>query len=137
MTLETPFGNESALIRFLTRNRHPQLGHGLLVTLQLPYFGDLLTIATAAAQLNFMEAMSWTDFPQLGCWHAHQHRPGQDGLAFALFMPNVLYRPVLATNIGIWFLRRARWAREQMFPDLQDLAMIDILHRRYGDVEKG
>ncbi len=136
MTLETPFGKESALIRFLTTMRHPQLGHGLLVTLQLPYADDCLTIATAASELNFHEAMSWTDFPQLGCWHAHENRPGQDGLAFALFVPNALYRPVLATNIGIWFLRRARWAREQMYPDLQDLAMIDILRHRYDDLEK-
>jgi len=136
MTFETPFGNESALIRFLTAERHPQLGHGLLVTLQLPYAGDRLTIARAAAELNFLEATSWTDFPQLGCWHARENQPDQDGLAFALFMPNALYRPVLATNISIWFLRRARWAREQMFPHLQDTSMIEILRRRFSDLEK-
>lgn len=136
MTLETPFGNDSARIMFLTAERHPQLGHGLLVTLQLPHAGDRLTMARTAAWLNSLEGISWTDFPQLGCWHARENRPGQGGVAFALFMPNALYRPVLATNIGIWFLRRARWAREQMFPHLQDVAMMDILQRRLGGMEK-
>jgi hypothetical protein len=129
MTLETPFGDDSALIRFLTTERHPQLGHGLLVTLQLPYSGDRLTMVRAAAWLNFFEASTWTDFPQLGCWYARENR--QQGVAFALFMPNALYRPITATNLAFSFLLRARWARELMFPDLQDAAMIDVFERRH------
>jgi hypothetical protein len=55
----------------------------------------------------------------------------QQGVAFALFMPNALYRPITATNIAFSFLLRARWARELMFPDLQDATIIDVLERRY------
>jgi hypothetical protein len=126
MTLETPFGNDSALIQFLTEVRHPQLGHGLLVTLQLPYADTPSAIARAAAELNLLEAITWTSFPQFGCWQANETRAGQVGLAFALFIPNALHR--LATEIAFWFLR-ARWAREQKFPDMRDVAMIDITQR--------
>lgn len=56
MTLETPFGNDSALIQFLTAEGYPQLGHGLLVTLQLPSdCDDPLIAARTAAQLNYFE----------------------------------------------------------------------------------
>jgi hypothetical protein len=89
------------------------------------------TIARAAAELNLLEATSWTSFPQIGCWQANETRVGQAGLAFALFMPNALYQPGLATQTAFWFLRRPRWAREQKFPDMRDVAMIDILKRRF------
>jgi hypothetical protein len=118
MTLETPFGNSSALIRFQTAEKHHQLGHGLTVTLQLPVVDDQLVIATTVARLNFGEHASWT-----GSRH---------GVAFTLFMPNALYRPGLATNIAFWFVARARWAREQLLPDEKDVRMIDVLEQRYG-----
>jgi hypothetical protein len=130
MTLETPFGSDSALIRFRTAEKHPQLGHGLLITLQLPYSADSLTIARQAAELNLSEYISWTDFPQLGCWHSNQNPGEQEGLAFSLIMPNAVYGPGLATNIAFWFLRRARWVREQGFPDIKDLTMLEIFNKR-------
>lgn len=135
MTLETPFGDASALIRFRTAEKHLQLGHGLLATLQLPCFDDGLTIARLAALLNFLESAAWTGFPQLGCWHASLTRGSERGLGFALFMPNALYRPGLATNIAFWLVARARWAREQLLPDQNDVRMIDVLRRRYGDIQ--
>jgi hypothetical protein len=131
MTLETPFGNDSALIRFHSEQKHPQLGHGLLITLQLPNSGDELTIAREAAELNLLEAVTWTDFPQLGCWHPNKNRVDQEGLAFSLFIPNALYRPNLATHIAFWFMQRARWAREQKFPDMKDVTMLEVLNRRF------
>jgi hypothetical protein len=129
MTLETPFGSHSALIRFRTAEKHPQLGHGLLSTLQLPYSADRLIIAREAAALNLFEFLSWTSFPQLGCWHSNQNHGQGAGLAFSLFLPNALYRPGLATQIAFWFLRRARWIREQGFPDTKDVNMLEILKR--------
>jgi hypothetical protein len=77
------------LIRLLTNEKHPQLGNGLLTTLQLPYSDDELSIARRAGQLNLLESMFWTGresaattFPQLGCWHPAQFRGGdRQGLA--------------------------------------------------------
>jgi hypothetical protein len=132
MTLETPFGADSALITFRTDEKHPQLGHGLSVTLQLPFLADRLTIAKEAAALNLLEYLSWTGFPQLGCWHLRQSRGEQYAVAFSLFLPNALYKPVLVTNIAFWFLMRARWVREKRFPKMKDLTMLEILNERHG-----
>jgi hypothetical protein len=99
----------------------------------LPFSGDALSISKESATLNFMEAISWTNFPQLGCWHSHQSRGGGKGLAFSSFLPNALYQPGLATNMALWLLGRARWARERGWPDLQDQTMLQVLQNRFGE----
>jgi hypothetical protein len=136
MTLETPFGNDSALIRLLTSEKHPQLGHGLLATLQLPLSDDHQAIARTAAELNLLEEISWTGFPQFGCWHTGDNRAGQPGLAFTLFMPNALYQPGLAAQIAFWFLRRVRWVRELRYPDLKDATMLEVLSGRLENISQ-
>lgn len=130
MTLGVPFGSNSANIRFRTNEAHPQLGNGLLVTLQLPNFSDELSTARFVAEQNYLEWMSWTDFPQIGCWHSHDYGSKKTGPAFSLFMPNTLYRGGLIAHIAFWFMSRARWVRKKRFPDLVDLKMIEILERR-------
>jgi hypothetical protein len=129
LTLETPFGIDSALIKLSTKESHPQLGSGLLATLQLPYSGDESTIAEQVGEFNLLETHLWTGFPQLGCWHLAESRGGV-APAFTLFVPNALYLPGIATNVALWFLSRARWIREQRFPDLVDSTMADILNTR-------
>jgi hypothetical protein len=134
MMLETPFGDDTAMIQCITYEKHPQLGHGLLARLRLPPFNvDRLTLARYAVELNILEATTWTDFPQLGSWHINENRIGQEGLAFTLFVPNVLCKPVLVTNIAFWFLHRARWAREQYSAGTQDLTISEIYRRRRTD----
>jgi hypothetical protein len=130
MSFETPFGTDTALVRLFATEKHPQLGNGLLATLQLPMVDDDLTMAKEAAELNFLEAVSWTNFPQLGCWHTNQNRGNQEGLAFSLFIPNALYMPGLASRTAAWFFQRARWVREQRFPAMMDLPMLEILNNR-------
>ncbi len=71
MTLETPFGDNSALIQLHSDVEHPQLGNGLLVTIQIPYEATIEEIARESAFLNFLEAKVWTEFPQLGSWQPH------------------------------------------------------------------
>lgn len=130
LSFETPFGKDTALARLFTTEKHPQLGNGLLATLQLPISGDGATMAKQVAELNFLEAISWTNFPQLGCWHTNQNRGTEEGLAFSLFVPNALYVPGSATRIAVWLFQRARWVREQMYPQMVDLTMLEILNSR-------
>jgi hypothetical protein len=130
LTLETPLGSGSILIRLHTAERHPQLGNGLLGTIQVPYFSDANKIAKLSAELNFLESWQWTNFPQNGCWHPVGGSQNQFGLAFSAFIPNALYRPVLATNLAIWLLARSRWVREQKWPDAKDETMLNILKKR-------
>jgi len=130
LTVETPFGDHSAIIRLETEPKHPQLGYGLLATLRLPYSGKNLSTAKDAATLNLNESAGWTDFPLLGCWHSRKIRGDDHELAFSLFIPNALYQPGLATHVTFWFLKRARWARETLYPDTADKTMLEIVKSR-------
>jgi hypothetical protein len=55
MSLETPFGDDSALIKFRTDQKHPQLGSGLLVFTQIRSFQNFDEACVEAAGLNFLE----------------------------------------------------------------------------------
>ena len=92
------------------------------MTLQLPRFAEATAIAAECAYLNFLEVVSWTGFPLLGCWHPHVSREGRAGVTFTTFVPNALYQPMLATNLALWML----------WPELQDKRMADILEERFG-----
>lgn len=131
LTLETPFGSDSALVRLLTDVAHPQLGNGLLVTLQLPMLNGAREIAKLTNELNFLEAVSWTGFPLFGCWHSREVGNGVMA-AFSMFVPNALYSPMIATNAAFWMLHRAKWVKNSRFENLTDLPMIEILRRRTG-----
>ena len=131
LALETPFGGDSILIRLATDQAHPQLGNGLLATLQLPLLGDDQETAKLTSELNYLEAIMWTGFPLLGCWHAR--KVGENSVAaFSLFIPNALQQPMIATNVAFWMLQRARWAKNTRFGHLVDLPMIEILEQRLG-----
>jgi hypothetical protein len=56
LTLETSFGDDTALIMLRTNEKHPQLGEGLLATLQIPFFREPLVIANECAGLNLPRA---------------------------------------------------------------------------------
>jgi hypothetical protein len=60
-------GNDGAMIRLSTDQKHPQLGNRLHGALTLPTAGDMKSIVYRCAGLNLMETM-WTDIPQFGCW---------------------------------------------------------------------
>lgn len=131
LSLETPFGHNSALIRLLTDQPHPLLGNGLLVTLQLPFRDSALAISKLCIEMNYMEASMWTGFPLLGSWHACEVGESS-AAAFSMFVPNALYEPLIATNVAIWMLHRARWVRTTFFENLVDLTMSEILKGRIG-----
>lgn len=129
LTLEATIGEDTALIRLRTSEEHPQLGHGLLGTLQLPYFALDKTINEQCAFLNSMESL-WTDIPQFGCWHPYKSRGDQEGLAFSSFVPNALYQPGIATHAALWMLQRVGWVHDLMWPDLEDKPIEQILKSR-------
>lgn len=131
LTLETPFGRDTALIRLQTDQKHPQLGNGLLATLRLPFFADQDEAVETALAFNLKEAGESTFFPLLGCWCTHESR-GAEGLAFSSFVPNALYQPNIATNVALWMLGRARWIKGSMWPNLEDLTMREIFENRLG-----
>jgi hypothetical protein len=131
LTLETPFGDDSALIRLLPV-KNPLLGNGLQVTIQFPFLAAFEEIAKRSALLNVSEADRWTDVPQLGCWQPDNINGSKKriGLAHRSFIPNALYSPGIATNFALWSIARVRWARQEFWPELKDKSMGEVLEKR-------
>lgn len=130
LTAEVPFGNESALLQCWTNQAHPQLGNGLLITLQIPH--NLADQSDGGvAVLNFFEARGWTEVPNLGCWHSRDTGSARGTVsAHSTFIPNALYRPGLVQNFMLWEIARARWVRSVFFPEMQDRLMSEIYSER-------
>jgi hypothetical protein len=131
LTLETPIGSSSALIRLRTDIRHPVLGSGLLSTIEFPFEEDAASIVEDCLRLNFLESLEWSNVPQCGSWQPREAGHGRFRAAHAMFLPNALFSPGLAINAASWQLSRARWAKERLYPDLQDLTMLEVLQRRF------
>ena len=132
LTLETPFGPNSALIRLRTDVKHPALGTGLLVSTQLPVFDTLDATMETCEWLNYFAASSWTDVPVLASWQPKEVQEGRFSPAIGTMIPNALYAPGLATNMALWSLGLARWAREAFWSDLEDSTMAEVLKARFG-----
>jgi hypothetical protein len=111
MSLETPFGSDTALISFNTEDAFPTLGHGLHVRTMIRTSATPEQICANARLLNYLEAADWTDFPQLGCWHFQPLSDEQRLLAHSCFIPNMFFGDGLVTNYGLWAIARALWAR--------------------------
>jgi hypothetical protein len=63
LTLETPFGSNSALIRLRTGDAHPQLKNGLLITVQIPFWSTLTGL------LPYLQHSFWF-LPNVAACHA-------------------------------------------------------------------
>ena len=132
MSLETQFGDDSALISFRTDQKHEQLGSGLLITTLIGSSQSFDEACVETARLNFLEAKMWTDFPQLGCWHPHATTEKEADWAHSCFIPNALFVPGLIAYLVLWSLERVKWARQKRFPGLEDKTMAEIISSRWG-----
>ena len=129
MTLETPFGEDTAVIRFRWDDPHLQLGNGLRVTVRLPSIPSEEGVVVQAAYLNFLESKFWTDVPQLGCWYVDADTE-ELTVVHSCFVPNALYVDGFAGNLASYSLDRVRWVRKQLCPKLIDKPMGDIIEAR-------
>jgi hypothetical protein len=109
-SLEMDLGDQPAMIRLSTNEKHPHLGNGLHGNLKLPIFGDRKSIAERCAALNLTETM-WTDIPQFGCWYPFYLPDDPDDsacLQFSSFIPNALYGEGIASLMVLWLYQRIR-----------------------------
>jgi hypothetical protein len=130
MTVAAPFGADSVAILFKTDQPHPHHGNGLLIRTEIDISPDLDHVCATAARLNFLEASSWTEFPQLGCWHAEETLKNRHALAHCCFIPNACFMPDLVNVLADWALARAWWARTILRPAEEDLPLGEILRKR-------
>lgn len=140
LSFETPFGSDSAIVRFRTDQKDAELGSGLIVETKIRIPPELSQsepagIAEAtkwAAELNYLESVIWTDFPQLGRWHPLAVSEKESCLAHTSFVPNMYFQDGLIINFALWAIARVRWAREKLLPGMNDLTMLQILEDRLG-----
>jgi hypothetical protein len=114
LLLVAVFNDQPARIALRCTERHPQLGNGLRVTVQLPALPNQDQAVEHAASLNFLEAETWTGFPQLGCWATRETEQGGQEIAHASFIPNALSGPGIAENYIYWSLARVKWAEQML-----------------------
>lgn len=132
VALQTSFGADAAHLSLRHDIPHPALGSGLLGTIRLPVLQTRTESAQACMWLNYLASTSWTDAPIHGTWHPQEAGPGRFCPAYGTFIPNALYSDGLATNVALWNLSLARWARKAAWPQLNDRPMPEILAARRG-----
>jgi hypothetical protein len=135
LTAESAFLDDTALIRIRTEEVHPQLGHGLLVTLHLPIWVDDF-LSTEPSAFNALESSRFTCVPLLGSWATHQISDDQNCMAYSMFIPNALYMPGLVMNLALWMHGRAEWVKSEFFADSEDTPLNEVLEKRYRAISE-
>lgn len=99
--------DHTALIQMDSKDRHPALGPGLHVLLQMPHrFNSPEALNRLLMHLNAWEACADDMVPHYGAWC-----PGQVvNPAYTSFIPLQLWREGLVQNLLIWMVARARQA---------------------------
>lgn len=108
LTSELPFGEMTSLLTLRADDPHPEPGSGLTGRLVLPALpGEPASAraAEAALGLNANEVRDGTDMQFAGSWCPTEH-----GLAFHLFVPNIVGEPGWVTNFTFALARRGMWA---------------------------
>ena len=130
MTAEFPFTGdlpvmlvrraETALLTASSTERHPQLGSGLLLRLQLPINFPLNRGSDIALTLNILESVETTNTHTLGAWCLGPTPPNRaDGhtLTFVSFLPAAAYRKGLLDVLAMDMAIRTGWVTRTLLGD--------------------
>jgi hypothetical protein len=122
LTAEFPFSGdmpaiaagraETTLLTASSTERHPQLGSGLHLRLQLPFNLPKDQGSEVAFALNLLEAAETTNTHTLGAWCLGPVLPGRTdthSVIFASFVPAAAYRRGLLDVLAMDMAIRARW----------------------------
>ena len=130
VTLETPFGRESAAVNLDSQVPHPGLGTGLLTTIYLPISIERARCSLACYELNARAARPGAPVGGVfGSWHPRQAGDGW-GPAYGAFVPNALYGKGVAANMALWAVGLAQWAKSELWSHVVNEPMSQILGRR-------
>jgi hypothetical protein len=136
LTLETPFGADTALLQLTTESRHPQLGNGLLSLCQLPFPASQADTTATVLHLNRLEASGFARAHLIGSWCTAEARSGYLPV-FCSFLPNLLYQDGLATNLVLSNLARVQWIKSALPGLPADRRLDDILTGRLQGFDGG
>lgn len=104
-----------ALVYASTDWKHPWLGEGLRVVLQIPSLPDQSFADSAFINgLNIAEATELSKCEGWGAWCADPLRDG--GLAFSCFVPADMYCPGLLNSLTMYMSNRVQWLAAHLRP---------------------
>ena len=104
LTVEFPYGEQSSLCQIVGDQRHPRLGHGLLIVQSFPVAGK--TEADGAALAMELNRLAFTKQPIGYGFGSYLYKPGL--IHYNCFFPNALYKPGLIPNVYFSCAQRAR-----------------------------
>jgi hypothetical protein len=107
---EFPFGERTSLMRINTREAHPRLGNGCLMTLTLPLPVDDVGKDNNWLGLNSLETGDQPAPHLLGSWCRDDRGP-----TFVCFLPNVIHLPNDLIHFSMSMARRAQWVSDDVF----------------------
>jgi hypothetical protein len=105
-------GPETALFTASSTDRHPQLGGGLLLRLQLPFPFTESHGSEVACNLNALETAGDRNTHTLGAWCVGPAGPGptaRQSVTFVSFIPAAAYRKGLLQVLAVEMALRTRW----------------------------
>jgi len=105
-------GPETALFTASSTDRHPQLGSGLLLRLQLPFNVSQNDGSDIACRLNALETAEERNTHTLGAWCLGPTAPGRTAahsVSFVSFIPTTAYRKGLLQVLAVEMALRTRW----------------------------
>jgi len=129
MALQVPFGSQCASIVFQTNNAKLELGSGLLISIGTASYESFDEACARATELNFLESVDLTEFPQLGCWHVYPVADEGIYVIHTCFIPNAFFREGLVQHLADWSRARVKRARRGLLPNARDLPIGEILKR--------
>jgi hypothetical protein len=131
LTAEFSFGkDETSLLTVRTHERHPQLGHGMLLRLHLPQLFVKDNAPFTAALLNTLETRHFTRAHLVGSWCAAQMGEGVPVPVFVGFIPNALYVRGLLLNLVAAMAMQARWTASEIQGPSTESNVVSILGNR-------
>ena len=133
LAAELAWGKDTALITAAADERHPQLGHGLLLLLKLPVTLSKPAADHLAVELNSAEANTFAGSHLLGGWCSQALSGDKQLPVFASFVPNGAYWPGLVPTLVMSLAQKARWARSQIAPYAADIGLPYPLQGDTGD----
>ncbi len=135
LTLELSFGEKrTSIITATSREKHPQLGHGLNIRMYLPLRYSHEEAASMACQLNQAETGPTLKQHLLGAW-CSSNKGDDSTLVFTMFVPNLFYFENLLLNMLMSTAIRANWTAAIFLPDEQEGNVQEMLANRFKELD--
>jgi hypothetical protein len=136
LTAEFSFGSGTSMLRVITDEKNPTIGSGVGLFLHIPIWSNESEASAMSGALNRAEANANAISHLLGSWCAR--KIGTRWLpAFASFVPTLLYKPLLLTNLTFSMVQRAQWVAQFLYPELPPGAVIEAVAKRLEALSQG